>query len=385
MNDRQIVVLLIEDNPGDARLIRELLGEAGSAGLSVECARRLSDGLDRMAAGGVDVVLLDLGLPDSQGLNTFARAHGQAPHLPIVVLTGLDDEAVGVDALRMGAQDYLVKGTVDSHLLRRSLSYAVERKYIAEALAQKAHELARSNAELEELTFQASRLLLRSARRIAVSAHELETGNGSEPADRSVEDLHEILREAEWIRDFANAMVVFSEAAGEPQASEAIGLGNVAQLVLSNLDDLIRQTGARVKVEELPTVKADGEHMRLLVRNLVGNAVKFHKEGEAPVVHVTGAPPADLDLHEPEGQAWALSVQDQGIGFEEQHLDEMLTVFGRLHGLDEYEGTGVGLATCRKIVERQGGTIMARSRPGEGATFAVTLPAEHVRQPAGRT
>ncbi len=132
--DKRIRILLIEDNPGDVRLIQEMLDQAVQDGYQVECADRLSKGLECLVKGGIDVVLLDLGLPDSQGLDTFGKVHAQAPAVPIVLLTGLDDAMLAIQAVRQGAQDYLVKGDVDSKLLRHALHYAVERKRVEEAL-----------------------------------------------------------------------------------------------------------------------------------------------------------------------------------------------------------------------------------------------------------
>jgi len=128
MIDRQIKVLLIEDNPGDARLIGEMLSEVNGALFDLENVDRLSDGLTRIQKGGIDAVLLDLGLPDSAGLDTFEKVHDQAPEVPIVMLTGLDDTELALEGVRMGAQDYLVKGRVDGDLLARTLRYAIERK-----------------------------------------------------------------------------------------------------------------------------------------------------------------------------------------------------------------------------------------------------------------
>jgi len=145
MEDKHIKVLMIEDNPRDARLIREMLSEVRGALFDLKCADQLSTGLERLAAGGVDVLLLDLILPDSQGLNTFAKAYAQAPEIPIVVLTGLDDETLAVKAVREGAQDYLVKGQVDGNLLERSMRYAIERKWAEEALR-------RSEQKFKDLT-----------------------------------------------------------------------------------------------------------------------------------------------------------------------------------------------------------------------------------------
>ena len=120
-------VLLIEDNPGDARLIWEMLAEVKGSPVDLKYADRLSSGLERLAEGGIDVILLDLSLPDSEGLDTFAQVHARAPQVPIIVLTGLDDESLAVKAVREGAQDYLVKGQVDGRLLVRAIRYAIER------------------------------------------------------------------------------------------------------------------------------------------------------------------------------------------------------------------------------------------------------------------
>lgn len=132
MINKHIKVLLIEDNPGDTRLIREMLAEVGTASFDLKWADRLSSGLEQLARGGIDVLLLDLSLPDSQGLDTFTKVHIKAPTVPIIVLTSLDDGTVGVRAMREGAQDYLIKSQVDSNLLVRSIRYAIERQRLME-------------------------------------------------------------------------------------------------------------------------------------------------------------------------------------------------------------------------------------------------------------
>ncbi len=139
-NDKPIAVLLIEDNPGDVRLIREMLREAGAAQFELACADQLSTGLNHLAAGEVDAVLLDLGLPDSTGIDTFTKVYTQALQVPILVLTGLDDEALAVQAVQQGAQDYLVKGQVDGNLLVRAMRYAIERKRTERVLQRSKRE-----------------------------------------------------------------------------------------------------------------------------------------------------------------------------------------------------------------------------------------------------
>jgi len=134
MNIKHIKVLLIEDDPGDAGLIRETLAEVRGDRFDLECVERLSTGLERLSIGGIDVILLDLGLPDSLGLDTFIEVHAQAPEVPIVVLTGLDDETLAVKALQKGAQEYLIKENVNSSMLARVLRYSIERHRLLAAL-----------------------------------------------------------------------------------------------------------------------------------------------------------------------------------------------------------------------------------------------------------
>jgi len=139
MSDNRLLVLLIEDNPGDVRLIKEMLRESGTTDIGIESAESLSAGLGLIAASPFDAVLLDLGLPDSQGLATLGRVYSRVPNIPIVVLTGHGDEALAIEAVKQGAQDYLVKGEVDEKLLMRSIHYAVERRrLLAELEASRA-------------------------------------------------------------------------------------------------------------------------------------------------------------------------------------------------------------------------------------------------------
>jgi serine phosphatase RsbU (regulator of sigma subunit) len=145
----RIHVLLIEDNPGDARLIQLMLSEAEGQVFELEHRDRVALGLERIARGGIDIVLSDLSLPDSHGLETFARLHRAAPEIPIIVLSGLNDTSVAIKAVHEGAQDFLVKGQVDGQLLARSMQYAIERKRMSRQLHRYADELRMKNAQLE--------------------------------------------------------------------------------------------------------------------------------------------------------------------------------------------------------------------------------------------
>jgi signal transduction histidine kinase len=181
------------------------------------------------------------------------------------------------------------------------------------------------------------------------------------------------VRMQELIQD----LLAFSRVSrGDPPA--LVELGRVAREVVSDLDGRVRGTGGSVEVGDLPVVRADPTQMRQLLQNLIANALKFHRPGVPPRVSVEGRcdPSAGGD-DDGSGAACRISVRDNGIGFDEKYLDRIFTPFQRLHGRGEYEGTGMGLAICRKIVERHGGTITARSTPGEGSTFRVTFPMDH--------
>jgi len=136
MDNKPIKILLIEDDPEYSYLMRAMLDVAWGAPFDLENADRLSTGLERLAAGDIDVVLLDLSLPDSWGFDTFARTHAQAPQVPIVVLSGLANETLAVEIVREGAQGYLAKGQTDGNLLVRTVRYAIERKQAEEALVR---------------------------------------------------------------------------------------------------------------------------------------------------------------------------------------------------------------------------------------------------------
>jgi signal transduction histidine kinase len=171
-------------------------------------------------------------------------------------------------------------------------------------------------------------------------------------------------------------LLAFSRISSKGKPFIPVDLNEVIAGVVSDLEARLAQTGGRVEILDLPTVASDPIQMRQLLQNLIGNALKFHRKDEAPVVRVSAEiiDSPDANGRVQPGGTCRISVVDNGIGFDEKYLDRVFTIFQRLHGRGDYEGTGIGLAICRKIVERHGGNITARSKPGEGATFIVTMP-----------
>jgi signal transduction histidine kinase len=173
--------------------------------------------------------------------------------------------------------------------------------------------------------------------------------------------------------------MMFSKVETHSQPFAQVDLSVIAREVSADLETRIEQTGGRVEIDELPTIDADPMQMRQLLQNLIGNSLKYHREGVPPVVRIysqelDARSPASMDESILARQLCQILVVDNGIGFDEKYLDRIFTVFQRLHKKGEYEGTGVGLAICRKIVDRHSGTITARSSPGQGTTFVVTMP-----------
>ncbi len=252
-----------------------------------------------------------------------------------------------------------------------------EARQTEEALAQQARELARSNAELEQFAYVASHDLQEPLRKIQAFGDRLR-GRWGPSLEGEGRDYLERMQEAtRRMQALIDDLLTLSRVATQAQTFEPVDLGEVAREVVSDLEVQIDQTGGRVEVGELPTIEADETQMRQLLQNLIHNALKFHREDAPPVVRVYSEA---LREGLAEGQCQVF-VEDNGIGFEEKFADRIFGVFQRLHGRSEYEGTGIGLPICRKIVERHGGGIAVRSAPRQGTTFIVTLP---VAQPRGR-
>jgi light-regulated signal transduction histidine kinase (bacteriophytochrome) len=188
-----------------------------------------------------------------------------------------------------------------------------------------------------------------------------------------------------------NDLLTFSRVISSSQPLVPVDLGAVTAEVLVDLEHRIEQTSAQLQVGKLPTIQADPTQMRQLLQNLLGNALKFQTPGAVPNIKVDAQLITRDQIHEdaklpkrspdekPDDKFCLLTVQDNGIGFEEQYLEKVFTVFQRLHGRSEFEGTGVGLAVCRRITDRHGGLITAQSKAGEGSTFIVILPMQQPR------
>jgi PAS domain S-box-containing protein len=247
-----------------------------------------------------------------------------------------------------------------------SMQDITERRTAELKLRAYAEALQASNRELEQFASVASHDLQEPLRKIQAFGDRLKTKYYSALDDGGKDYIERMLTSAGRMRRLIDDLLAFSRVSVKPRQPQWVDLNAVARDVLNDLEERIVQTGGRVDVGPLPVLPADPTHMRQLLQNLIGNGLKFARPGVPPVVTVAS---------ETTPTGHRLTVADNGIGFEDQYRDRLFQVFQRLHGRNEYEGTGVGLAICRKICERMGGTITASGTPGVGAVFTADLPA----------
>lgn len=247
---------------------------------------------------------------------------------------------------------------------------------LAEETRQR-QELIRSNDELQQFASIASHDLQEPLRKIQAFGNRLKATCGGALNEQGLDYLERMQNAAQRMQALIDDLLILSRITTQAQPFVDVALAQITQEVLSDLEERLQETNGRVEVAELLTIEADPVQMRQLLQNLLSNALKFHRQQEPPVVKIYSQL-FDQKWQPVEESAIAthcqIVVADNGIGFDEKYLDRIFNVFQRLHSRSEYEGTGMGLAICRKIAERHGGSITAKSTPGQGSTFIVTLP-----------
>jgi PAS domain S-box-containing protein len=247
------------------------------------------------------------------------------------------------------------------------------RKEADEKLKTYAEKLERSNRDLQDFAYIASHDLQEPLRKIQAFGDRLKAKYNDALSDTGRDYLARMLDAAGRMQTLINDLLSFSRVTTKAQPFAPVDLDKILREVLSDLEVRIEQTHGRVEAGPLGTIDADALQMRQLFQNLIGNALKFHKQGESPLIRIqgqrttSGSPAPRIDI----------TFVDNGIGFNQKYADQIFVIFQRLHGRSQYEGTGVGLAVVKKIVERHGGVITAESKEGEGATFRVALPVNH--------
>lgn len=243
-----------------------------------------------------------------------------------------------------------------------------------QALVQYSEELQRSNRELEEFAFVASHDLQEPLRKIRAFGDRLQQKFSGQLGETGADYVMRMQAASGRMSALIDDLLSFSRVTTKQRPFVQVDLNDVMRKVMDDLDYAVEQSNAQIHIDPLPTIDADPSQIAQVFTNLIANSLKFCQRDTRPIITVTcernlASPIADDD------RAWCcLRFSDQGIGFEAQYAERVFSLFQRLHGRDEYSGTGIGLALCRKIVERHSGTITAQSVPGEGAVFIIHLP-----------
>ena len=406
-------ILLVEDNPADADLLGEILEEAEETHWSLVHVERFKDALICVHEHQFDVILLDLSLPDKQGLSTVAQIHEAAPDLPIVVLTGLNDRVIALEALRQGAQDYLVKGKIDTYLLVRAIRYGIERSHTLHRLRQSEEQLQRLNEELERRVAEQTDELrqknqslqeeiterqrleseLRYAlanerelsdlksRIISVVSHEyrtplatilsstelLEHYSHSWAEEKKQRHFQRIETSVHHLTRLVNDVLMFSKAEAGKLEFNPVRLEVVA-FCHELVEELQLTAGEKYSINfrclGIPQeVYLDEKLLRQILSNLLSNALKYSPEG------------GEIQFELVFGQDTLIfRIQDQGIGIPLPDQSQLFDAFYRSSNVGTISGTGLGLAIVERCVNIHKGEILVESEVGVGTTFTVTLP-----------
>jgi len=369
MNNHPAHVLLIEDNPGDADLVRLRLVES-SSDVDVSCVDRLSDGLAAVTEERPSVVLLDLNLPDSHGAETFRKLLSKAPGVPVVVLSGQDDEDLAVKAVHQGVQDYLVKGSFDSKQLARAMRYAIERQALLTSLDM---------SRRQQLQFKDQFLshVSHELRTPLTCIHQFVTllldGLAGPLGPEQNEHLQTIFRSVNQLRTMIADLLEAARAetgkiSVEPRCiSIEEVIRQAVNMLRAHADD--KKIGLEAGLDtRIPLVNADPDRLQQILINLIDNAIKFTPPDGSVMVKAF--------LVDPDPGFVYVSVADTGRGISPE---ARALIFERLYQDpnavdDSRKGLGLGLYITKELVRLHGGRIWVESQPGHGSVFTFTLP-----------
>lgn len=354
MSFEHLSVLIIDDSNDDARLAqRRMQQEDGSVDIVI--ANSLSQGIETVDTSVIDVVLLDLSLGKTNGIETLKEFRAAAPDIPVVIWSGTADEKMASQTIEEGAQDFTSKDALRGRWLLLVLRNAVQRQRLR-------LELEQANAELEQFAYAASHDLQEPIRAISYYGQLLQRDAVDKLDERQTGQLQRIVEGGDRMRQMVMDLLEYMGVGSRDLTS--VRLSDCIDAACRNLALTIESCEASVTIGLLPSVVGNPHQLTQLFQNLISNALKYR-----------GPDPPTVDIEaEVEGHSVIVSVVDNGIGIERAYRDKVFGLFKRLQHRDEYSGTGIGLAICRKIVAGHKGEIWIEdSESGVGSVFRVKL------------
>jgi signal transduction histidine kinase len=364
----ELRVLHVEDNAVDAELVAQALRKGGFAP-SIAIAQSEAEFEKQLTLHAPEIVLADYNLPQWNGMEAVKFLQRASLDIPVILVSGALGDVTAVDCIKRGATDYVLKDGLARlpEAIRRALQEKQAlrlRRKAEEDLARKVEELARSNADLEQFAYIASHDLQEPLRMVAAYTKliaERYRGRLDENGDKFIGYACEgAVRMQTLIQD----LLAFSRVGRADAKVVSVDCEAAMAEVLLTLGPAIRESGAVVTYTSLPVVRMEASQMTQVFQNLIANAIKFHDE-QPPKISVQA---------ERAGPDWLFSVSDNGIGIAPENAETVFVVFHRLHTRSEYSGNGIGLAICKKVIERNGGKIWIEPSAGQGSTFKFTLP-----------
>ena len=381
-------------NDLEAALFGEKPDKGGPAiTFEVDCASQGQEGYAKVLAAVKEgrpyaTAFVDVRMPPGwDGIETVERIWAEYRDLQVVICTAYSDYSWDKIREKLGHSDQLL-------ILKKPFDN-IEVMQIAMALTEKWHltgqarmhieevekKVKERTHELQEFAYGVSHDLQEPLRKITAFGDRLRDKCAMQLSEDGLDYLKRMQDAARRMSNLINDLLALSRVTTQAKPCVSVDLNTVVSEVLSDLEVLVEKSRGKVEVGSLPTIHADPTQMRQLFQNLIGNALKFRKQDVAPVIQIQAEPAARASSLNNDGEnghpLWQIKVQDNGIGFEDKYRDRIFEVFQRLHGRSEYEGSGIGLSLCRKIVSRHGGSISALGTPGAGATFLITLPEKH--------
>ena len=393
-------ISIVDDNPSNLKVLYTYLK---SAGFEVLVAEDGATGIEVIEHSHPELILLDVMMPGIDGFEVCRRlkANAETKDIPVIFLTALSETINKVKGFEVGGVDYItqpieneeVVARVRTHLImmrmqkrlqkqNQKLQTEIERRKqienklqsskqllqqnndnLEQTVADRTAELSSSNHDLEQFAYIASHDLRQPLRKIRMCTEYLAEDYSDCFDDRAESYMGYITKSIDRMYLLIDDLLTYSRVGKPKKDDRAVDLNTVIEDCLEDLSIAIEDTNATINYSKLPIIETNPREVRQLFQNLIANALKFTR-GKDPQINITATE---------QGNRWLFSVADNGIGIEPQYSDKIFQMFQRLHNDEEYEGTGIGLAICHKIVNSRGGEIWVESQPGEGSTFHFTL------------
>ena len=359
---KPLKILMVENDLSDRMLLQNSLSESSLSISEVRYAESLKDAFELLDKNSFDVVLLDLNLPDSRGLDTFVKISKKSPNLANIVLTSQADEDLGLEAVANGAHEHLILDRCNVHSLTKYILYAIGHKQAEQVQMQLLTDVERANRELKDFAYTVSHDLKAPLRAIKTLANWISTDYADKLNESDGEQIKLLLARVNQMNNLINGVLRYSGLRHIKQKQDPVDLN---QLVSEVIDMIALPDNITITVENsLPVVECEETRIMQLFQNLLSNAVKYMDKAKGKI---------SIDCVE-EPDFWKFSVADNGPGIEEKHFEKIFQIFQTISQHEVSESSGVGLAIVKKIVELYDGKVWVESEINRGSTFFFTLP-----------